>query len=495
LSLFWLSLIYCVLVIYGTLFPLSEWTSPEFGWTNPIMLGLPASASRADIVINILAYIPLGLFLTLWLRARLGLIVAVILVCLFGSGLSFVLEVLQSAQPSRVTSLLDWLTNSAGTMMGAMLAALLDPHFFAGRKLLDWRHAWFVEGGLANLALVTLALWVLTQTAPFVPSLDWGNLKVGLKPLVNTLRTHSTFEPVAALDFGLQLFALGVLAMGVARRPITWAFIAASLGVLLYKVPVVGRSLSLETLSGWLGGALCLGLLSRRNYVSLALLAITALLCAYALGQFAPGLDSATYAFNWIPFQSQIGSLVGMGDILETLWPFIALGLLVRLITPWRWRTAVVLGGSLVVVLFTFALEWTQQYIPGRFADVTDPVLASLGWLLPWFHADLRRRAAAGPVPAPRHLMGWAVPLLVVSLASLVGASWMAGSQVRADADPPGPTLLPAPESLAEISLPGFRLTIRGYPTPARRISCVYTMKTRNGWSRCAGWRTGGAAR
>ena len=169
LSLFWLSLIYCVLVIYGTLFPLSEWTSPEFGWTNPIMLGLPASASRADIFINVLAYIPLGLFFALLLRARLGLIVSVILVCLFGSGLSFVLEVLQSALPSRVTSLLDWLTNSAGTVMGAMLAAMLDPHFFAGRKLLDWRRAWFVEGGLANLAVVTLALWVLTQTAPFVP--------------------------------------------------------------------------------------------------------------------------------------------------------------------------------------------------------------------------------------------------------------------------------------------------------------------------------------
>ena len=43
----------------------------------------------------------------------------------------------------------------------------------------------------------------------------------------------------------------------------------------------------------------------------------------------------------------------------------------------------------------------------------------------------------------------------------------MAGSQVRADADPPGPTLLPAPESLAEISLPGFRLTHPRLPHPS----------------------------
>ena len=456
---------YCALVIYGTLFPLSGWTPPIFGWTNPITLGLPASAPRADIFINVLAYIPLGLFLTLWLRARLGLVGAVILTVAFGVSLSFVLEVLQSALPSRVPSLLDWITNSAGTLMGAMLAAVFDPQFLAGRKLLDGRRAWFVEGGLANLALVTLALWVLTQTAPFVPSLDWGNLKAGLKPLGNTLRVPSTFKPLEALHDGLQIFALGVLAIGVARRPIAGVFIVASLLVILYKVPVVGRSLSLETLVGWGGAALCLTLLARRNFVGLALLAVTALLSAYALGQFESGEGYTTYPINWIPFKAQVGTLVGMSDILETLWPFIALSLLVRLITPWRWRTLVVLGGSLAVVLFTFTLEWMQQYIPGRFADITDSVLASLGWLLPWFYADLRLRSAVSPIQIPR--LRWAVPALVGTLASLSCAGWMVGSQVRVDTDNQGRAMLPTPQSLAEISLPGFRIAHPRLPHPS----------------------------
>src|SRR5512143_3872457 len=121
-SVAWPALAYCLLVIYGTLFPIDEWRSPVWGWTNPIMAGWPHSASRADIIVNLLAYVPLSLFVTLWLRARLGLVAAILLSCMFGSGLSFSLEVLQSALPSRVPSLLDWVTNSAGAALGAMLA-------------------------------------------------------------------------------------------------------------------------------------------------------------------------------------------------------------------------------------------------------------------------------------------------------------------------------------------------------------------------------------
>ena len=169
----WMSLLYGTLVIYGTLFPLSEWTPPLLGWSNPITHSWPDRASRADIIINVLAYIPLGLFLALWLRPRLGLVVAVILASLFGSGLSFTLEVLQSALPSRVPTLLDWVTNSGGTILGALIATAFDPRLPVGRVLLKSRNEWFDPGTLINLALVILGLWALTQTAPFVPSFDW----------------------------------------------------------------------------------------------------------------------------------------------------------------------------------------------------------------------------------------------------------------------------------------------------------------------------------
>jgi hypothetical protein len=49
-------------------------------------------------------------------------------------------------------------------------------------------------------------------------------------------------------------------------------------------------------------------------------------------------------------------------------------------------------------------LEWLQQSVPGRDGDITQVVLASAGWLIPWCvrarsmpPARAVRHAAAGP--------------------------------------------------------------------------------------------------
>ena len=463
----WLALAYGMLVIYGTLFPLDEWTPPVGGWSNPIMAAWPQSAPRADLFVNLLAYVPLGLFLALWLRPRIGTVVAIVLAWVAGSSLSFVLEMLQSALPSRVPSPLDWVSNTAGCAGGALLAAVLDPQFAAGRTLLQWRRSWFTEGTLANFALVIVAMWVLTQAAPFVPSLDWGNLKAGLKPLGNTLRHLPTFEPVRALVTGLHILALGLLVRCVAQRALVWPFIAFSLAVLIFKVPVVGRQLDLEALVGWLGAVVILAALPARTPAVRILPAAAALLTAHALAQFEPGKDPATALINWVPFRGQVGTLEGMLDILETLWPFMALGLLARWLTVWRWRLAVMLVGGLLVGLLAFMLEWLQQSIPGRFADITDVLLAMLGWLLPWLFAETHTRAIQPASLPATHSMRWAVPALATVMLTLGVAGWMAGSQVQMARDDRGRSMLPAPETLTEIVLPGFRHIHPRLPHPS----------------------------
>ncbi len=463
----WLALAYGALIVYGTLFPLDEWRTPIAGWINPITAAWPPDVPRADLFVNVLAYAPLGLFLALRLRARWGVTVAVLLTCLTGCTLSFLLEMLQSALPSRVTSPLDWIANTAGTAGGAILAAAFDPRLAPGRALSQWRRAWFAEGTLASLALAIAGMWVLTQAAPFVPSLDWGNLKAGLRPLGNTLRHPATFEPVKAFIIGLQIFALGMLVQSAARRALVWPFAAFSLGVLLLKVPVVGRQLSLEALAGWVSASAVLLALPLRSLAARALPAILALLAAHALAQFVPGQDAATMRMNWIPFRGQVGTLEGMLDIMETLWPFMAMGLLVRWLTAWRWRTAVMLGGALLVAALAFLLEWLQQSIPGRFADVTDVLLALLGWFVPWLFAEtrvVRPRAVAGDVtPGLR----WAMPAVAVFMVSLGVAAWHSGSDVRVATDDRGRTMLPAPEDLTPIALPGFRHEHPRLPHPS----------------------------
>ncbi|MFN3715475.1 MAG: VanZ family protein [Thiobacillus sp.] len=465
-SMLWMAIAYGALVAYGTVFPLSEWTPPLLGWSNPITLPWPAHASRADIMVNLLAYVPLGLFAALWLRPRLGMVAAVLLASLLGSGLSFVLEVMQSALPSRVPSSLDWAVNSAGALGGALFAALFDPRLPTGRLLLGARHNWFAPGALANLALIVLGLWALTQAGPFVPSLDWGNLKSGLKPLGNTLRHPETFRHVDALGTGLAVMALGLIARLAALRPIAWPFLVFSLTVLLLKIPVVGRQLTLEALAGWTA-AMALLTVWPRDTVMRAAGAGAALLTAYTLAQFQPGDTATTYSMNWVPFAGQVGSLSGMLDILETLWPFIALALVARWLTPWRWRRAVWLGGGAAVALLALALEWMQQSIPGRFADVTDVLLALLGWMLPWLLTDTRGRMIATEPALPVRTARWALPALAAAMTSLGVAGWTVGSSVQFATDERGRAMLPAPQQLAPIYLPGFRQQHPRLPHPS----------------------------
>lgn len=473
-------MVYSALVIYGTLFPLAEWSPPILGWSNPITQSWPERASRADVMINVLAYVPLGLFLALWLRIRVGMVAAVVLVSLFGCGLSFALEVLQSALPSRVPSPLDWAANSAGTLLGAAFAAAFDPRLPSGRVLLNLRRDWFAPGALVNLALIILGLWALTQAAPFVPSFDWGNLKSGLKPLGNTLRHMETFRPVETMSIGLTLLALGLMARMAALRPITWPFLLFTLGVLLLKVPVVGRQLTLEALAGWtiaMGGLF----VWPRHTAARVTGACAALLTAYALMQLGPGDTAATHPMNWVPFKSQVGTLAGMSDILETLWPFMALALAVRWLTPWRWRQLAWFGGSVIVALLAFSLEWMQQSIPGRFADMTDVLLAVLGWLLPWLLTDTRGRVfTVEPALTPRTVR-WALPALAMTIASLGVIGWTVGSTIRVDTDERGRTMLPTPESLAPITLSGFKQTHPRLPHPS--LEDISRLRVENpGW-------------
>ena len=391
LSMFWMTLVYATLVIYGTLFPLTEWTPPPLGWSNPIMMPWPQQIWRADILINILAYLPVGLFVTLWLRPKLGMVAAIFMASAFGCGLSFVLEMIQSALPSRVPSPLDLAANSVGTLLGIAMATALDSRMFAGRWILSLRRDWFASGALANLGLIILGLWALTQTVPFVPSLDWDNIKSGLKPLGNTLRHPETFRLLDAVETGLIIMALGLLARLIALRPIAWPFLVFTLGVLILKVPVVGRQLTLESLAGWLGALFVLFAWPAHINARVAGI-VMALLTAYALAQLTPGDSATTHLINWVPLKSQVGTLTGMSDILETLWPFMALALAVRWLTPWRWRRLAWMGGGLMIALLVFTLEWMQQSIPGRFADISDVVFAIIGWSVPWLLTDTRGR-------------------------------------------------------------------------------------------------------
>lgn len=192
------ALLYALLIAYGSLFPFSGWTRPPEPWAWLRWPPDVAHWSRADLLVNILAYVPLGFGLASGSSPRRSGMAAVLWAALAGFALSFSIESTQAYLPARVSSLGDLLTNTGGTLLGAMLARGLGSRGHAGRLLADWRARAIEPGRAADVALIALGLWALSQLSPLVPSFDIGNLRHGVAPIARTVTGAAPFDAAQA---------------------------------------------------------------------------------------------------------------------------------------------------------------------------------------------------------------------------------------------------------------------------------------------------------
>ncbi|NTU42495.1 MAG: VanZ family protein [Nitrospirales bacterium] len=367
------------MIVYGSLYPFQGWETAD--WRLPKW---PHYFSKADVVTNLLVYIPLG-FLVARMFSQRFRPVPILFVSMLGTGLSLALEWLQGGLPERVPSLVDVLLNGIGTMTGAALAVYGRIGLPWGERLRSLREEWILPGRLGGLGLLVLGLWVSSQLAPFVPSLDWGNIKQGLKPFWLAIHDLSRLSWLGVVDYALNLAALGVVAATVAREgkrilPLFWVY---AMGVLLMKIPIMGRSLSLEALMGLSIGAVLCGVMVRLPRVMMLGIAGIALLAGFIIAGLQPdSVVTELRQFNWIPFRGQISSILGFVDIIEGIWPFVALAFLALSINSFR-RVVLVYAGGTTIFLLVFVVEWLQQAIPGRSPDITDAMLAAAGWCVP----------------------------------------------------------------------------------------------------------------
>lgn len=144
-----------LLIIYLTLIPFQFDFSAETlskGWQEtekiPFLRANGKKASGADIITNIVFFIPFGFFLMSYMLAQSregSPRRAFIRTLLGGAALSFSVELLQFMQLTRVTSINDLISNILGTLIGALIVrryfAMLDSglnrllHFYKTRPL------------------------------------------------------------------------------------------------------------------------------------------------------------------------------------------------------------------------------------------------------------------------------------------------------------------------------------------------------------------------
>ena len=162
------AVLYGLMIVYASLEPFSGWMAPPPGTPFFLFAPWPPRFARADIVINIVAYVPFGFFVGLVGRERppvarfaIGTLAAALL--------SFAMESAQMLLPFRDASTIDFLTNSAGAALGAFAAVGLNWRPALRARIREWRERVFIGGRSGDLGLALLFVWVLAQVNPGIP--------------------------------------------------------------------------------------------------------------------------------------------------------------------------------------------------------------------------------------------------------------------------------------------------------------------------------------
>ncbi|NMG75392.1 VanZ family protein [Aromatoleum diolicum] len=333
----YLAVAYGLLIVYACLHPLTGWKPTGLPLLDFLSAPWPKYYRSADLILNVLGFLPFGFVLAPALPQRLGLSGAVIATTLIAGLLSFGMEITQNFLPTRVSSNVDLGCNVLGALLGALLGARWGHPLFDERGWLHrWRSARIIAGHLGDLGLILLGLWLLAQLTPDRVLFGSGDLRQLLG-----LPTPLQFEPERFILLETTLVAITVVGVGLFTRCMMHA--ASPLAIALLLLLGLGAK-TLATASFFLPGAPLLWLTPGTQQgllIGLPLLAGALLLprvFQHALAGVA--LLAATTLTNLLPENPyfQVGQQMlqqgnflnfhGLTQLSANLWPFLALAYL-----------------------------------------------------------------------------------------------------------------------------------------------------------------------
>lgn len=258
----WLSLGYALLIAYASLSPFTGWREQGIDFIEVLKLPLLHTYTPFDAILNLLSYLPFGLLLALTLRARLSALPSLLLACTMGMLMSAGMEYLQMYLPTRNSSNLDILTNSVGTLLGALLALSLTNWTRSYERLAAWRDRTFRHGRAMDFGLAVLALWMFGQVNPSLPML--GNVfisEIARQPFAAQVDTPFNLWECAAVM--LNLLMVGTLLLTLLRNPagIVRALLLALGCVAVVKFATAALLLKSSAMLLWVNSEAMLGIL------------------------------------------------------------------------------------------------------------------------------------------------------------------------------------------------------------------------------------------
>jgi len=208
-----LALLYSLAIAYASLQPFTPWLPPADGAPFWPFAPWPPRWTRFDMLANVLAYVPFGLFVALTAQRASPVTRAVHALCA-GVTLSFGLETLQMFLPFRDANMIDLAANTAGTLAGAMLAAIIVRSERTRRALSALRHRVFLPGMLGDVGLALLTVWLAAQINPGIPlfavTFDPDLAPVGIGVVEAAMRPDRAAVLIEAAQSALQLTGVGL---------------------------------------------------------------------------------------------------------------------------------------------------------------------------------------------------------------------------------------------------------------------------------------------
>jgi VanZ family protein len=342
--------VYVSAIVYASL-------SPFFGWRIPdgyLFLTWPRYVSAFDNVLNVLAYMPLGgMLAAMQLRQPgagqrdIGAPGILLRAVLAGFVVSIAMEALQAFLPVRVSSIVDVLTNTGGTALGALAIVNRWGRANLGR-LLAWRHRQFASSNATGWGILLLAAWFFAQLNPLIPFFEAGHIG---NPF-DTAAAQSPYEPMVLLPqaVGITLNVCGFnlflsLLLGAGRPVLPRVLLILALGFVA-KVSMAALMLKAPQMVEWMGPATIIGLIAGLalfawfSRIGLRWRAFWATLFIFAGGLMSKitsvygAFDETLRLFNWP--HGHIANFAGLTRWMHESWPLLAVMLSAWIFIRWR---------------------------------------------------------------------------------------------------------------------------------------------------------------
>lgn len=330
---------YFLLTIYGSLYPFTGWRDNQLPLFDFLQHGWPRWTTRFDLLVNVLAYLPLGFMLCALIQVRLKPVRTFLLAVMLGSLLSLGLEATQAFLPTRVSSISDWVTNSLGTLLGALLGLRYGRMLSTDATLHRWRTRRLVRGHSGDWALALLALWWLALLDPETPLFATGDFRSLLGIELALPFTAQRFFMLEMLVTLCGMLAAGLIGWQALREKSPWPIPCVLIVGLIIKFFSAALLMSGDTVSLWLSSSALAGMICGSVLLGMALFmpataqqitAALALLLGVMLINLIPDNPymadpiSAWRAGHFLNFN-------GLTRLVSALWPFLALPYLMSL--------------------------------------------------------------------------------------------------------------------------------------------------------------------